>query len=233
MGENFLGCGVALADEASERTPYMAIGQIRLALLVCCGLMAPAVLAQDAQRAREEAERLVDQAPQQRGASRPSDIGFKGEMPKLPELGIKRPLLWDLGGWARGTYSTYDTPFDTDRTLRDLDVRIWGEITAYDNHRLYARARTFFADYNSGDSPRGKDSDWQMFRVDQLFYEGDLARAFKFDPTIDLSVTAGRQFFLLGKGAGLLNLLDGVRVDGRYAAHGGGLFGAQIGRAHV
>jgi len=179
------------------------------ALVVSAMFGAATSHAQDTRGQREELERLFDTAPSQRGISKPSDEPFseRGQAFKPAPLGEKRDFLWDVGGWGRATYSTFDTQFGRDSTIRDIDIRVWGDVSLYKHHRAYGRLRTFHA---SGDS-----DNWQSLRVDQLFYEGQVARMLGWSETADLDVTVGRQFFFMGKGLALANVLEGVRVYGR------------------
>ena len=186
-------------------------------------LLQEAVSSQSTRAQREEVERQIDSAPEQRGSSNPTNNyptpWTAEETP--PALDIKRLFLWDVGGWVRATFTTFDTTEDTDRTLRDYDARVWGKINYTDNQSVYARGRTFITDYNSGDAPGGgRNSNIQNIRVDQAFYEGRWARTLGWDPIWDFDVTLGRQFFFMGKGAALSNVLDGARIDVRYGEHG-------------
>lgn len=189
-----------------------------------------ATLAQDTRSTREEIERLIDQAPTQRGKSNPTDGPWDQPWKEedLPaSLLERRDFLWDVGGWAKASWTTFDTVFGKDTTLTDYDARAWLKLGYTENQTLYSRFRTFYTSYNTGDSPTGDDDDWQSFRVDQLFYEGRWARTLDLDPSIDLDLTVGRQFFFIGKGLVLSNVLDGARFDARFGPCGGMLMAAQ------
>lgn len=185
-----------------------------LAGLVAIGIaMAAGLPAQDTRSQRDELERLFQNAPDQRGVSQPTDVPFseRGERFKPAPLGEKRDFLWDVGGWTRGTLSMFDTAFGYDNTIKDIDLRLWGDVKLYENHRFYARIRSFYAHF---DSPTPSDN-WQNVRGDQLFYEAGLARMFGWSQTKDLDLTLGRQFFFMGKGLALANVLEGARLYGR------------------
>ncbi len=184
-------------------------------LLCTCLTFGQLLYSQDTRQQREEIERLLDQAPEQKGLSLPSDLyPIEWDDEELPaDLEHSRMMLFDIGGWLRSTYSSFDTASDTDRSLRDYDLRLWTSFDFSKNHKVYGRGRSFLSDYNKSDSPNGKDENWQRFRVDQLFYEGQFAQSLGFDKSVDLDLTLGRQFFFLGKGAALSNVLDGGRLD--------------------
>ncbi len=181
--------------------------------ILTAAVLATPLLSQNTRRDREELERFLENQPEQRGISRPSNEPFSpaAQAFRPAELGVSRDWLYDFGGWARMTYSTFDTPFGFDSTLADYDVRLWGEVKYRNHHRVYGRLRTFFADYMDNS---GRDN-WQGLRVDQLFYEVQIARAMEAEPTLDLDATFGRQFFFIGKGVAMAGLLEGARVYAR------------------
>lgn len=184
-------------------------------LAILCAAMSAALVAQDTRAQREELERLFATAPEQKGISKPNDevpFSQRGEEFKPAPLGERRDWLWDVGGWGRASFSTFDTPFGRDSTLRDFDIRAWADVSYKENNRVYARVRSFYTDYNGGD---GRD-DWQNFRVDQLFYEGQIARMAGAGPETDFNVTLGRQFFFMGKGVALASVLEGARIYWRH-----------------
>lgn len=195
-----------------------------------CALFAQGLYAQGTQAQREEVERLFENSPDQRpGGSQPSDLyPIEWDEEELPaQLDRRKEFTWAFGGWARASFTSFDTPLDTDRTLRDLDVRAWADVNLFQHHQFYARFRTFYTDYNSGDAPGQRDDEWQALRVDQLFYQGSLARALGMDNNVDLDVTVGRQFMVLGMGAALTNVVEGVRASGRMGEWGGDLIAAR------
>jgi len=198
----------------------------RFALLVALAQVAfgASLYAQGTQAQREEIERLFENAPDQAaGNSRPSDLyPIEWDEDELPAtLDKRKDFTYSFGGWARATFTTFDTVLDQDRTLRDYDVRVWADLNFQQHHRLYTRLRSFFTDYNTGDAPGGKSDNWQRLRVDQVFYEGQIARVLGMEADTDLNVIAGRQFISWGMGAALTNVVEGLRVNGRKGEFGG------------
>lgn len=187
--------------------------RVKTASLILVALsvgFAVALPAQDTRQQREDIERLIDQAPNQGSGSvsSPGDTPFSEGTYEPAQRDREIPLLWDVGGWGRMTYSSFDTPFGKDTTLRDYDLRVWGKLEYKKNHQLYARLRSFYTDYNTNDG----DSNWQNIRGDQIYYTGKIARMMGWKEKVDFDLSVGRQFFYIGNGAALANVLDGARA---------------------
>ncbi len=135
----------------------------------------------------------------------------------------RQPVLWDAGGWLHAEFITLDDPPDeTERTLRYLDLRLWGELRIDRTYTAYLRVLTDYTDFNSGDQFEGEDdNDLRLLYVDQAWVEADWST-----PDNDFVVRAGRQFLSLGRGLLFNQVAYGLVGDwaaGRWAAR---LFGA-------
>lgn len=110
---------------------------------------------------------------------------------------LGQPLLWDAGGWLHAEVITLDDPpEEAERTLRYLDLRLWGELRLDRTYTAYLRVQTDYVDFNSGDQFEGSDDDEARFLyVDQAWVEADWSKH-----DYDLVVRAGRQFISLGRG---------------------------------
>jgi hypothetical protein len=194
----------------------MKKAMLGVGVVLAAAVAAPVAFGQNTRSQGDEIEKVFAQRKES-GRAVPSDLGFSPEADKYvtAPLGTKKDLVWDVGGWVRSTFSTFDTQLGFDRTLKDFDLRVWGEVKYHDNTKLYARVRSFFADYNSGDSPSGHDHDWQRLRSDQVFVENQIARIAGLDAKYDLDLTLGRQFFFMGKGVAMASVLDGARLFAR------------------
>jgi hypothetical protein len=136
---------------------------------------------------------------------------------------LRQPILWDAGGWLHAELVTLDDPPEkAERTLRYLDLRLWGELRIDRTYTAYLRLQTDYTDFNSGDQFEGEDdNDLRLLYVDQAWVEADWSTA-----DTDFIVRAGRQFISLGRGL-LFNQvaygLTGEWASGRWAAK---VFGA-------
>ena len=116
---------------------------------------------------------------------------------RLADDGLHQPLLWDAGGWLHAEFVTLDDPPEKEeRTLRYLDLRLWGELRLNRTYTAYLRLQTDYVDFNSGDQfEGGDDNEFRFLYVDQAWVEADWST-----PDTDLVVRAGRQFISLGRG---------------------------------
>ncbi len=142
----------------------------------------------------------------------------------------------DFGGWFNFSLSLYEDSRDELRALRRYDLYLWGRAVVDQAHEFYARGRFSFLDFNTGDSPDGKDDDWQGPKVDRLFYQYDhrsaVLRREKRGLPYNAFVKVGRQYAQLGTGLALSMPMDAV-ILGAEACNleVKGLFGRSI-RSH-
>jgi hypothetical protein len=138
---------------------------------------------------------------------------------------LAQPVLWDVGGWFHGEFVTLDDPpEEAERTLRYLDLRLWGELRIHQTYTAYLRLQTDYVDFNSGDQFEGSDDDeFRFLYVDQAWVEGDWSTRER-----DLVLRAGRQFISLGRG-----LLFNQVAYGAVGEWAEGRWGARVFGAHT
>ncbi len=136
---------------------------------------------------------------------------------------FRQPLLWDAGGWVHAELITLDDPPEKEeRTLRYLDLRLWGELRLDRTYTAYLRVQTDYTDYNSGDQFEGDDDDtFRFLYVDQAWVEADWSTS-----DVDFVVRAGRQFVSLGRGLLFNQVAYAGVVDWAQGAWSARLFGA-------
>lgn len=130
-------------------------------------------------------------------------------------------IIVDWGFWFQSSYSTFDDdPVRENRTLRLQDLRLWGRTRVGDDGAAYARIQNQYIDYNEGDQFGLHDNKFKPFRLDQGYLSYRLNNMFMKGDTH--SVTAGRQFFSVGRGIVVYNNADGVQTSsnvGGYVLH--------------
>lgn len=136
---------------------------------------------------------------------------------------LAQPVLWDVGGWLHGEFVTLDDPpEESERTLRYLDLRLWGELRIHQTYTAYVRLQTDYVDFNSGDQFEGSDdNEFRFLYVDQAWVEGDWSTRER-----DLVVRAGRQFISLGRGLLFNQVAYGVVGEWAEGRWGARVFGA-------
>jgi len=161
--------------------------------------LASPLLAQDRQRLiEEERRREMDQRPK-------------------PDEDMKQPWLWDGGGWLHAEIDQLDDPpFRDTRTNRYVDLRLWGEIRYERIYSVYARIRTDYTDFNSGDQYSGtEDNLFRSPRIDEVYAEADWT-----DEGRGFTARAGRAFVSMGSGLlynDLAYVLQGTYAQDRWA----------------
>ena len=127
-------------------------------------------------------------------------------------------FVWDWGGWLSAQYlSIEDEPFETERSQRFWDNRVWASAIAERRYRFYLRLRNTYQDFNQGDQFGDAENEWQMFRLDQGYVEASWPEfaSSLLGPGSDLHAKAGRQYLLLGSGLVLNGVYDGIEADVR------------------
>jgi hypothetical protein len=136
---------------------------------------------------------------------------------------LDQPVLWDAGGWLHAEVITLDDPpEERERTLRYLDLRLWGELTLDRTYTAYLRLQTDYVDFNSGDQFEGEDdNEFRFLYVDQAWMQADWSTS-----DADLVVRGGRQFISLGRGLLFNQVAYGLVAEGSVGRWGVKAFGA-------
>lgn len=130
-------------------------------------------------------------------------------------LGDHAKTLFDWGGWYSSYLFVFDDGFESSRTLRRHDLRLWGRWSLDKGaHEFYARGRWSFLDFNHGDSFDGDEDDFEGPSLERGFYRFDLNRwriaQGKRPRERNLVVGGGRDLVYFGSGLSLALPLDHV-----------------------
>jgi hypothetical protein len=128
------------------------------------------------------------------------------------ELPPENRALIDYGGYLTLSYLSFDDAAHDNHGLRRYELVGYGRLNLDGVHEIYARGRSDYDNYNSGDSFE-RQPDTLAGRMEEGWYRFDLQRlsANQGKPIdYDISVKAGRQFIAWGNGLTLDQYADGV-----------------------
>lgn len=134
-----------------------------------------------------------------------------------PDEDMHQTWLWDGGGWLHAEFDQLnDPPLRDTRTDRYVDLRLWGEIRYERIYSVYARIRTDYTDFNSGDQFSGtEDNVFRSPHFDEVYVDADWT-----DYGRGWSARAGRAFVSMGSGLiynDLAYMLQGTYAEDRWA----------------
>lgn len=140
---------------------------------------------------------------------------------KLQEsLPMAQKFRVDYGGWYNFYFFLFDDGFNSSRTLRQHELRMWASFSADQGvHRGYVRGRFEVEDWNPGDNfdPWDED-DGEGPELERGWYVFDLAQALRVyegkDVPWELKVKAGRDLVYIGTGYAIDIPLDHVMIQG-------------------
>lgn len=122
-------------------------------------------------------------------------------------------LLVDYGGYLSFNFLAIDDPDQNTHILRQYDLVGYAQVNLDGVHDFYARVRSTYRDFNSGDDFDGEGDDWVEPTLDRGHYKFDLGRyieAYEGRPAdYDLDVQIGRQLVHWANGLTLSQVIDG------------------------
>lgn len=135
-------------------------------------------------------------------------------------LPYSQKLLFDWGGWYGINFILTDDGYNSSRTLRRHDFRLWGSINIDDGiHRGYVRMKMLYDDFNPGDSYTGNEDDLIGPNLDRGWYRFDFTKAISKYTELTLpfeaAVKLGRSYTIIGTGLALSDVLDGIFIEGK------------------
>ncbi len=132
-----------------------------------------------------------------------------------------RQMGFDGGGWFNFAFFTYeDAASRKERTLRQYELRLWGNYTIAGVHTFYFRGKMGYDDWNSGDNPDDDGGDdFNNPDVERAWYRFDYDRLIRNqtgqNPPAGFQIHVGRDFYQIGSGLALALPLDAVKLTGR------------------
>ena len=136
-------------------------------------------------------------------------------------LPLAQKFRVDYGGWYNFYFYMFDDGFNSSRTLRQHDLRLWASMSADQGvHRAYIRGRMSFDDYNHGDSFLGDDDDLDGMALERWWYVLDVAQALRVHEGMDipweLKFKVGRDLVYVGTGYAIDVPLDHALVQAEF-----------------
>lgn len=152
----------------------------------------------------------------QRALTRENDAKVQRELP------VSQRLRVDYGGWVNDYFFLFDDGFESSRTLRQYELRLWASLSADRGiHTGYVRGRGTYLDWNHGDSFTPNEDDFDGFNLERGWYEFDFAKALRLyelnQAPYEFKVKIGRDLVNAGTGYAISLPLDHVQVKGEMA----------------
>ncbi len=142
-------------------------------VLVFLTLLAPSVaLAQMQLDANPQAPAGPTDAflARQRALEHENQLKLRQELPPAQRLRV------DYGGWYNSYFFLFDDGYNSSRTLRQNELRLWTSFTADQGvHEGYARMRMTYSDWNHGDSYTPDEDDLDGPHLERGGYKVDSA----------------------------------------------------------
>jgi len=187
-------------------------------VLVFLTLLAPSVaLAQMQLDANPQAPAGPTDAflARQRALEHENQLKLRQELPPAQRLRV------DYGGWYNSYFFLFDDGYNSSRTLRQNELRLWTSFTADQGvHEGYARMRMTYSDWNHGDSYTPDEDDLDGPNLERGWYQVDIAKALRghgaYDAPFELKMKLGRDLVYVGTGYAIDLPLDHVRLQAEY-----------------
>lgn len=138
---------------------------------------------------------------------------------KLQEnLPLAQKFRVDYGGWYNNYFFLFDDGFNSSRTLRQHELRLWASMSADQGvHRAYIRGRMTFIDWNSGDNFQPTEDNQQGPELERWWYVFDFAQALRVYENKNIpweaKIKVGRDLVYVGTGYAIDVPLDHVAVQ--------------------
>jgi hypothetical protein len=129
---------------------------------------------------------------------------------------VDQRMLVDYGGYVTGSFAAIDDPDQETHIFRQYDLVGYGRVNIDGAHELFARVRTSYRDFNSGDAFSQHGDDWTEPTLDRAHYRFDLQRYLEssqgITPKANVVVQVGRQLINWGNGLTLSEEIDGADI---------------------
>ncbi|HWL93372.1 MAG TPA: alginate export family protein [Phycisphaerae bacterium] len=125
----------------------------------------------------------------------------------------------DYGGWFNTYFFLFDDGFESSRTLRQYEMRLWASFSADQGiHEGYLRLRTAYDDWNHGDNFTNNHDDLDGPNLERGWYVFDVAKALnreeRWSSPVELKIKAGRDLVHVGTGYAIDIPLDHAMLQG-------------------
>jgi hypothetical protein len=137
------------------------------------------------------------------------------------ELPAAQKLRVDYGGWYNSYFFLFDDGYNSSRTLRENELRLWTSFSADQGvHEGYARMRMTYDDWNHGDNYTAHENDLSGPDLERGWYRFDIGRAVRghtsYQAPFELKTKLGRDLVQAGTGYVIDLPLDHVQVQGEW-----------------
>ena len=133
------------------------------------------------------------------------------------DVPIDQRTLIDFGGYVTFNFFAVDDFDQNTHILRQTTGNIYGRMNIDGVHQVFARVRSTYNDFNSGDDFDGAGDDWVEPTLERGIYRFDLARALAAydnrDIPWNLTFEGGRNLVQWANGLVLSTELDGAVIE--------------------
>ncbi|MBU0639080.1 MAG: hypothetical protein ABII12_15835 [Planctomycetota bacterium] len=134
------------------------------------------------------------------------------------DLPIAQKFRVDWGGWYNSYFFLFDDGFNSSRTLRQNELRLWFSFSADQGvHEGYARMRMSYDDWNAGDAYTPNEDDFDGPNLERGWYQFDAGKALRgyggYAAPFELKLKIGRDLVHTGTGYAIDLPLDHVTLQ--------------------
>ncbi|MEE9211033.1 MAG: alginate export family protein [Phycisphaeraceae bacterium] len=137
-----------------------------------------------------------------------------------PSVPPEQRAVIDYGGFVSFNFLAIDDLGQNTHILRQTDVVVYTRLNFDGVHELFARVRSTYRDFNSGDSFDGNGDDWVEPTLDRAIYTFNLGRYIETNegrtPKGNIIIRGGRQLVHWANGVTLSQEIDGGVVTLSY-----------------
>jgi len=210
---NKSGHVIAAGEGVGGRCAPASVAALVLSLIVACPARGQLGLSQNQ---GQPARPVAPQGPTDAFLNRQQALAMENQRLRQAELPPAQRFRVDWGGWYNFYFFLFDDGFESSRTLRQHELRLWMSFSGdHGIHEGYIRMRMTQNDWNHGDGFT-RDNDLDGPNLERGWYVFDIAEALRRHADVpfpfDLRMKIGRDLVYVGTGYAIDLPLDHVSL---------------------